>query len=140
MGTMNFNRLIPELTVANLEKSLHFYVATLGFKIEYRREESKFAFLSLQGSQIMLEERNGGWETGPLDQPFGRGINFQIEVDRLGPLLSALSVARYALMKEPWESWYRQDDQSLGQRACLVQDPDGYLLRFCEDLGTRSAT
>ena len=53
---MKFNKLIPELGVSNFEKSLEFYTKILGFKIEYKRNESKFAFLSFQGSQIMIEQ------------------------------------------------------------------------------------
>ena len=65
---MYFNKIIPELSVTNLEKSLSFY-KTVGFKIEYER--------------------------------------------------------------------YRQDNKLLGNREFLVQDPDGYLLRFSEDLGEK---
>lgn len=134
---MQFNKLIPELDVSNLEKSLHFYVDLLGCSIEYRREESKFIFLSLQGSQIMLQERNGNWETGVLEYPYGRGINFQIQVNSISVMLDILSKDGYPLMKDPWESWYRRDDVFIGQREFLVQDPDGYLLRFFEHLGVR---
>ena len=52
---MEFNRLIPELSVSNIEKSLHFYTETLGFKVEYSRTEDKFYFLSLEGSQLMIK-------------------------------------------------------------------------------------
>lgn len=121
----------------HLEASLSFYVDTLGFTTEYRRDEEKFAFLSLQGSQIMLEECNGHWDTGHLEYPFGRGINFQICVEGITPLLSALADRNYPLMKSPWEAWYRKGNESIGQREFLVQDPDGYLLRFSESLGTR---
>ena len=134
---MQFNKLIPELDVSNLEKSLHFYVDLLGCSIEYRREESKFIFLSLQGSQIMLQERNGNWETGVLEYPYGRGINFQIQVNSISVMLDILSKDGYPLMKDLWESWYRRDDIFIGQREFLVQDPDGYLLRFFEPLGVR---
>jgi hypothetical protein len=49
------------------------------------------------------------------------------------------SIARSGtkLRREPWEKWYRAGDRELGQRQFLVQDPDGYLLRFCQDLGER---
>jgi catechol 2,3-dioxygenase-like lactoylglutathione lyase family enzyme len=135
---MQFNRLVPELTVSNLNKSFHFYIETLGFEIEYSRDESKFAFLSFQGSQIMLEERNGNWETGALEYPFGRGMNFQIMVSSIDAILRSLQNAGYPLMKAPWESWYRKGNQLVGQREFLVQDPDGYLLRFAESLGIRA--
>ena len=80
---MKFNRLIPELSVSNIEKSKNFYMNTLGFKLEYERTKDKFAFLSLGEAQIMIEEVNGYWNTDKLEYPFGRGVNFQIEVNNL---------------------------------------------------------
>jgi catechol 2,3-dioxygenase-like lactoylglutathione lyase family enzyme len=136
---MEFNRIIPELSVSDLERSLRFYIDAIGFRIEYRREESKFAFVSFQGSQIMLEERNGHWETGRMEHPFGRGINFQIIIAEIAPIITELSYRKYPLMKAPWDSWYRKEDHEVGQRQFLVQDPDGYLLRFAESLGIRKA-
>ncbi len=133
---MKFNRLIPELSVADFAESLKFYTG-LGFTIEYRREESKFAMLSFQGSQLMIEEVNERWSTGPLERPFGRGINLQITVEKLEPVLEALK--DYPLFQEPRVRWFRQDDTLLGNKEFLVQDPDGYLLRFVEDLGTKPA-
>ena len=35
------------------------------------------------------------------------------------------------------ENWYRQDSKLLGNKEFLIQDPDGYLLRFSEDLGEK---
>lgn len=139
---MKFNKLAPELTVSNLEKSLDFYVKTLGFKIEYERKEDRFVFLSFQGSQIMLEEIKkvpGLWQTSSLTYPFGRGINFQFEVESLEPLLKALEKAGIKLHLPPEEAWYRQGVKLLGRRQFLVLDPDGYLLLFGEDLGEKKA-
>ncbi|RLE43306.1 VOC family protein, partial [Candidatus Woesearchaeota archaeon] len=102
---MKFNKLIPELSVSNFELSLEFYTKILGFKIEYTRE--RFAFLSLQGSQIMIEEANKNWKTGELEYPFGRGINLQIEVKDIKPLISSLNENNYPLFRKPKEHWYR---------------------------------
>ena len=79
---MYFNKIIPELSVSNLEKSLKFY-KTIGFKIEYERPENKFVFLSLGEIQFMLQEitDNDKWDVAPLTYPFGNGINFQLEVE-----------------------------------------------------------
>lgn len=133
---MKFNKLIPELSVSNFEKSLEFYTKILGFKLEYKREESKFAFLSFQGSQIMIEQ-GVNWSTGKLERPFGRGINFQIEVKNIEPILKSLNENRYSLFVKPKENWYRMNNKLLGNKEFLVKDPDGYLLRFAEDLGTK---
>ena len=61
---MDFNRLIPELSVSDYEKSLDFYVNLLGFSVAYVREEERFALISLQGAQLILvavKPRRSGW-------------------------------------------------------------------------------
>ena len=114
---MKFNKLIPELTVSDIKKSLEFYTKILGFKIEYQREEDKFAFLSYQGAQIMIEQNlNSDWQTGKLEKPFGRGINFQIEVNDILPILDSLKKHKYSMKKEPMENWYRKDNELIGNK------------------------
>ncbi len=132
---MRFNKLIPELSVSNLEKSLEFYTKILGFKIEYTRD--KFAFLSFQRSQIMIEEVNDNWKTGELKHPFGRGINLQIEIKDIKPIIKSLKNNNYPLFRNHKDSWYRKANQLLGSREFLVQDPDGYLLRFSQHIGVK---
>ena len=133
-----FNKNIPELSVSNLENSLKFY-KTLGFKIEYERAENKFVFLSMGDIQFMLQELsdNEKWELAPLTYPFGNGINFQLEVASVDKIYSNLKEHNYPIAFEIEENWYRQDDKLLGNKEFLVQDPDGYLLRFSEDLGEK---
>jgi lactoylglutathione lyase len=48
-------------------------------------------------------------------------------------------VAKAQILLPLEERWYRRGDVLLGQRQFVVQDPDGYLLRFCQDLGSRPA-
>ena len=138
---MKFNHLIPELSVSNFKKSLHFYTQILGFKIEYDRPESKFAFLSFQNSQLMIDQGNNDkkspWYTGKLKYPYGRGIHFQIEIDNLELLIKSLKKHRYPIKKSPEEYWYRKDKLLLGMKGILVMDPDGYLLMFNQDLGEK---
>lgn len=138
---MKFNKLIPELSVLNLQKSFEFYIQIIGFKIEYQREEKRFAFISFQGSQLMLDEIKPGktdWDTGKLEHPLGRGINFQIDVDNIDPLLTSLNIHQYSVFVEPKDNWYRKEDKLVGNREFLVQDPDGYLLRFAQGLGYKN--
>ena len=134
-----FATLVPELAVTDIEVSLAFWCGPLGFRVAYDRPLARFAYLERGSAQIMLCEMNGRWETGEAARPFGRGINLQIEVDRLDPLLHALETAGCPLFEAPAVAWYRAGDVEIGQREFLVQDPDGYLLRFIEGLGTRSA-
>lgn len=135
---MYWNKIIPELSVTNLEKSLNFY-KTAGFKIEYERPENKFVFISLGQIQFMLQEisNNDKWDVGILKYPFGNGINFQLEVENLDEIYNNLKNANYTITFEIEENWYRQNDKLLGNKEFLIQDPDGYLLRFSEDLGEK---
>ena len=88
----------------------------------------------------MLEERGHGreWVTGPLEAPLGRGVNFQITVRTIAPILAALAAASWPLFMAPEEKWYRAGDIEVGVRQFLAQDPDGYLVRFSEALGRRA--
>ena len=135
---MYFNKIIPELSVTNLEKSLSFY-KTVGFKIEYERPENKFVFLSMGEIQLMIQEisENDKWDIAPLSYPFGNGINFQLEVNSVEYIYNSLKKENYKITFEIEENWYRQDNKLLGNKEFLVQDPDGYLLRFSEDLGEK---
>ena len=135
---MYWNKIIPELSVTSLEKSLKFY-KTIGFKVEYDRPENKFAFISLGKIQFMLQElsNNEKWNVGSLKYPFGNGINFQLEVDNLDEIYNNLKKSNYKITFDIEENWYRQDNKLLGNKEFLIQDPDGYLLRFFEDLGEK---
>ena len=133
-----FADLVPELSVSNLQASLSFWRDLLGFEIAYDRPAAGFAYLARGRMQLMLCELNGRWETAEMQRPFGRGINFQMVVDRIDPVLRALDEATWPLYEPPNEAWYRVGDLEVGQREFLVQDPDGYLIRLVERLGTRA--
>ena len=135
---LEFSKNIPELSVTNLKNSLNFY-KTAGFKVEYDRPENKFAFISLDEIQFMLQEiaNNDKWDVSPLSYPFGNGINFQLEVENLDEIYISFKNSDYKITFDIEENWYRQDSKLLGNKEFLIQDPDGYLLRFSEDLGEK---
>jgi hypothetical protein len=85
----------------------------------------------------MIEEINNVWWTGELEHPLGRGINFMIDVSEVSALIEKLEEAKITLFRPLSESWYRGGDTEYGQLEFLVQDPDGYLLRFTQDIGER---
>ena len=58
-------------------------------------------------------------------------------VKDVAPLLSALKAADWPLFRDVHDAWYRAGNDEGGNRQFLVQDPDGYLLRFAQDLGRR---
>lgn len=134
------SRLVPELLVGDLRRSLRFWCGLLGFQIVYARPEEGFVYLDRTGVQFMLGERGlagRAWETGPLDPPLGRGVNFEIQIDAVAPILGRLTAVGWPLFMALEEKWYRVGLDEHGQRQFLVQDPDGYLLRLAEALGRR---
>lgn len=132
-------RLVPELTVTDLAASLALYTGVFGFTIRYEREG--FAFLELGQAALMLERLSAAsWLNGKPAHPFGRGLNLQIPVPALAPILARLADAGLTPFHGPEEAWYRTDLGFAGQRQVVVADPDGYLLRFAEDLGTCAET
>lgn len=135
---MRWSRLVPELTVSDLANSLRFYVDVLGFEVRFQRESPAFAYLEFEGSQLMLEQYHpDGWNVGRLVRPFGRGVNLQIACEDPAALRARATARGYELYEELTETWYDIGDAVSGRREFLIQDPDGYLLRFSEHLGDR---
>ena len=139
---MKFNKLIPEFDVLNIDETVSFY-KMLGFKIEYERKDEKFVFMSLgEDVQFMFQELNKGnnnWSVGELKSPFGRGINFSIELKEndLNNVYNLLLSNNYKIMVPMEENWYEKDGVLLGNKEFLIQDPDGYLLRLNCDIGEK---
>ncbi len=85
--------LIPELCCSDIKVSVAFYTDILEFNIQYERVDEGFAMLEREGSRIMLDEigktatsTSRSWISAPLELPFGRGMNLQInttDVDKL---------------------------------------------------------
>lgn len=131
-----------ELKVVDLDASRRFYVDVLGFSIAYQRPEDRFIALRRGAAVLLLEEvhDNDRVSVGPLEPPLGRGVNLQF------PTRDAVALERQAIehghrpMIPLEDRWYRVDDRAVGNRQFWLQDPDGYLLRFAEDLGSRPAT
>jgi catechol 2,3-dioxygenase-like lactoylglutathione lyase family enzyme len=129
--------LIPEFKVVNYDKSLHFYIKLAGFQVVYDRPEENFAMLEINGAHLMIEELNDksrSWLSGEIERPFGRGMHLQIEVQDVQGLYQNFKKAKYQIFFEIEEKWYRINDKEIGHKQFLVQDPDGYLLRFFEKI------
>lgn len=127
---MDFNRMIPELSVFDINLTKKFY-SELGFKIEYERVEDKFVFMSFQDSQFMFEQiHDDGWNIGELVYPLGRGINFSIAVDDIEELYQLVNNLNIELYRELTINIYQVNEIEEMQIEFLIQDPNGYLLRF----------
>ena len=134
-----WNAMVPELTVTDVEASLAFYMAA-GFTVRFRRSEPEFAYIELGQAQLMLEQDHAdNWKTAPLQPPYGRGMNLQVEVDSVDDIVERFHALGIALFRAPQEEWYATSPSTEeGQIEFLAQDPDGYLLRFVEVLGERT--
>ena len=106
---MDYNAVIPEFLVSNMEQSRSFYCDLLGFRIEYERPEENFLFLSLEDCQLMLEE-------GPKDQlaeltyPFGRGVNISFGIADIPQLHQKLLEADYPIHRPLTKREFRVGD------------------------------
>jgi lactoylglutathione lyase len=133
-------RLVPELICSDLKRSLHFYVGILGFQVRYDRPDEQFAYLERDGAELMLEQPTTGGRLAPraeLAYPYGRGINFEInvaDVDRLHTAAAAAGIAMYLPLED---RWYGRAEDEIGVRQFAVQDPDGYLIRLSQEIATR---
>lgn len=135
---MRVPTLVPELMVTDLTRSLAFWCGPCGFHVAFDRPEEGFACIERDGSRLMLDELPKGrphrWEVAPTEPPFGRQVNFEIAVAALGPILAALADLGWPLFMTPETKAYRVGGTSVTVRQFLVQDPDGYLLRFSQEL------
>ncbi len=112
----------------------------IGCEPLYERPEERFVFLDFEGARLMLEEAAGPgrrFTTAPLEHPYGRGVNFQIQVADVDDLYARVLAAQSRVVIPIEQKWYRRDDHEVGNRQFVVADPDGYLLRFFTDLGRR---
>lgn len=131
--------LVPELLVVDVERSLAFWREVCGFEVLYSRPEEHFAYITRGSAHLMLEQIGSGrdWVTGPLEAPFGRGMNLQINVPDISPILASLADAGIGLFMQPETKWYRVGGAELGVNQFVVPDPDGYLVRFQSSSGRR---
>jgi catechol 2,3-dioxygenase-like lactoylglutathione lyase family enzyme len=131
--------LTPEFTVTDAARSTRFYVDVLGFEVRYERPEEGFAYLARGRAHLMLEELGGrSFHRAVLEPPFGRGMHLQIEVDDVGAFWEVVQASGAPIVLPIEDRWYRREDHEVGNRQFVTEDPDGYVLRFFESLGTRS--
>jgi catechol 2,3-dioxygenase-like lactoylglutathione lyase family enzyme len=127
--------MVPELMVTDFAKSLRFYVGVVGFTVMFQRTDPEFAYLELNGAQLMLEEdHETAWHVAEMVSPRGRGINLQIDVPSVADVQMRMSSSGISAFRPINESWYSTSEGEVGQLELLLQDPDGYLLRLVSDV------
>jgi catechol 2,3-dioxygenase-like lactoylglutathione lyase family enzyme len=129
---------MPEFLISDLAESLAFWTGILGFAIAYSRPGQDFVYLEHpDGAQMMMYPRDGDWEVGVMERPFGRGVVFQVYVSDVDALARAVRAAGLPFYVKPRERWRHWGDRMGGQREFLVQDPDGYLVMVAQRIGER---
>jgi len=141
MGTgtapASWQPMIAEMMVQDYPRALAFWTS-LGFTPDFTRPTQMLACLSHpDGAQIMIYQRDGDWETGPMEPPFGRGAVIQVFVKDATAAAATMAdqgLPFYVPLRDKWRDW---GDCMGGQREFLVQDPDGYLIMVAQRLGTK---
>ena len=78
----------------------------------------------------MIEEENDNWNVGKMEYPFGRGINISMSVSDVDKMYNDLIKKKIKMFLDLEIHKYKVDDVIYEDKEFLIQDPDGYLLRF----------
>ena len=121
----------PLLVVADLQRSIDFYCAKLGFgEPSVWGEPPCFGMLHRDGFEIMLSLTEG--ETRPRPNGPHGTWDIYLRTSDLGAETAALAAAGLALAKGPTDTFY-------DMREIEVCDPDGYRICFGMDLSRDSS-
>ena len=124
-----FKKLTPNLLVASVERSLAFYVDTLGFERGMTvPDASPFAFASVASGavEIFFNDAAGAVKEYPgfAGKPIGATGTLFIEVEGVDALHDRLASTVKILMPIV--------TQFYGMREFAIADPDGYVITFAE--------
>jgi catechol 2,3-dioxygenase-like lactoylglutathione lyase family enzyme len=128
-------RMVAELHVTDLDVSLDFWAGILALKLPFSAKREDLSTWS-----IMLCQRHGRFETGPMQLLLGQGAMFQIYLRDIGSILDKLAGRNWPIYLGPREIWRRTGDRKSGQQEVFVQDPDGYLLMLAQSIDERFPT
>jgi lactoylglutathione lyase len=124
-----FKKLTPNLLVANVERSLAFYIDVLGFERGMTvPEQSPFAFASVTGGavEIFFNDAAGAIKEYPAfaGKTLGATGTMYIEMEGVEALHDRLKPTVPIVM--PLVT------QFYGVREFAIEDPDGYVITFAE--------
>jgi uncharacterized glyoxalase superfamily protein PhnB len=124
-----FTKLTPNLLVSSVERSLAFYVDTLGFERGMTvPDQSPFAFGSVTAGpvEIFFNDAAGAVKEYPgfAGKPIGCTGTLFIEVDGVNALHDRLKLRVKVVM--PIETKF------YGMREFAIEDLDGYVITFAE--------
>jgi uncharacterized glyoxalase superfamily protein PhnB len=124
-----YKKLTPNLLVASVERSLAFYVGTLGFERGLTvPDQPPFAFASVTSGpvEVFFNDAVGAVEEYPgfAGKPIGATGTLFIEVEGVDALHDRLAPSAKIVMPIV--------TQFYGMREFAVADPDGYVITFTE--------
>jgi catechol 2,3-dioxygenase-like lactoylglutathione lyase family enzyme len=124
-----YRSLTPNLLVADVSRSLAFYVELLGFEQGMTvPDRPPFAFASVTAGPVQIffnEAEAAVREYPPLGgRPIGATATMFIEVAAIEDLWTALQ-AKVSVVLPLRTQWY-------GMKEFAIADPDGYLITFAE--------
>lgn len=126
-------KLVPELNVSNLEQSLAFYCGIIGFRVLFDRPDEKFAYLDLDGAELMLEEvtvpYSSGRAMGAEAPVYGRVMHLEQHVPDLDAVYERVLLAGMTVLVPMQERRYRTGQTVTPVRQFVVADPDGFVIR-----------
>ena len=125
----SFTKLTPNLLVASVERSLAFYVGTLGFERGMTvPDQSPFAFASVTSGpvEIFFNDATSAVKEYPgfAGKPIGATGTLFIEVEGIDALHDRLAPQVQIVMPIV--------TQFYGMREFAIEDPDGYVMTFAE--------
>jgi uncharacterized glyoxalase superfamily protein PhnB len=129
-----FTRITPNLLVASVERSLAFYVDTLGFERGMTvPDASPFAFASVTSGpvEIFFNDAAGAVKEYPgfAGQPIGCTGTLFVEMQGVDALHDRITAGVTVVM--PIETKF------YGMREFAIKDPDGYVITFAERVPQR---
>jgi len=125
----HFQKLTPNLLVANVERSLAFYTDTLGFERGLTvPEQSPFVFASVTSGSIEIFFNDAATAVKEYPafggKPLGASGTMFIELEGVDVLHDRLQSSAKIVM--PLETKF------YGMREFAIEDPDGYVITFAE--------
>jgi lactoylglutathione lyase len=123
-------RLLPMLSVADLDEALAFYVGVLGAQETSRFPEKDPVYLTLRvgGSELGIGYVTGHTLHGEAQRPAGgHRIELYAGVEDVDATTEAARAAGAPVLVEPV-------DQAWGERIAYVKDPDGNLVMLAAPL------
>jgi lactoylglutathione lyase len=135
--TSTFTKLTPNLLVADVERSLKFYVDVLGFSRGMTVPgQPPLVFGSVVSGNVEIffnEKETGAKEyTEFSGKPIGATGTMFIELEQIETLHERLK-SRVPIVKPLVTQWY-------GVKEFVIADPDGYLITFAERVAADPAS